>query len=60
MDFMDRLAILGVLFLFGSCTACMVIDEQDRQRCIPQCGEYFYTGKTQNGQCVCDMSKVKR
>jgi hypothetical protein len=49
-----------ILLLFSGCTACVYIDEQDRQRCIPVCGDYYYTGKVQNGQCVCDMQKVKR
>lgn len=60
MDFMDRLAIVAMLFGFATCTACVIATEQDRERCVPQCGEYFYTGKVQDGKCVCDMSKVKR
>ena len=48
------------LLLFAGCTGCIILDQQDRQRCIPQCGEYVYSGTTQNGLCVCDMQKVKR
>jgi hypothetical protein len=48
------------LMLFASCSGCMILESQDRERCIPQCGEYVYAGTTQNGECVCDKTKVRR
>ena len=52
--------VLLFLALFTGCAGCVYLEEHDRERCVPQCGEYYYTGKVQDGKCVCDMSKVKR
>jgi hypothetical protein len=49
-----------ILLLFSGCTACVYSDTKDYERCVPACGEYVYSGKVQNGQCVCDMQKVRR
>lgn len=52
--------VLLFLALFTGCAGCVYLKEQDRERCIPQCAPYVYSGTTQNGMCVCDTAKVKR
>ena len=52
--------LLLILLGFGIVGSCIYSDAKDRERCIPACGEYVYSGTTQNGQCVCDMQKVRR
>ena len=52
--------IVLFLMLFAGCSGCVYLEVEDRNRCIPQCGEYVYSGTTQNGLCVCDTAKVKR
>jgi len=48
------------LMFFAGCGACIALDEQDRERCVPLCTPYYYSGTTQNGDCVCDTTKEKR
>jgi hypothetical protein len=48
------------LLLFAGCSGCVYMEVEDRNRCIPQCGEYVYAGTTQNGECICNKEQVKR
>jgi hypothetical protein len=52
--------VVVFLLLFAGCSGCVYMEAQDRERCIPQCGEYVYAGTTQNGLCVCNKEQVKR